>query len=365
MDTWTREQLDLMVEGGNAKAREAMGETVLNLKDLKSKYTSHASIIYKEKLQKRALNHKETSVDNNLIQFDTAQPLIDFDDAPYVETALVETTLDDDFDIFKPIPTSQHKPQATSPSIFDELSGELSQAKTTTSVYDELSGGSSHTTTPSIFDELLAEPGHNTGNTAVEDFFDQFEKPITPKRTFKPKTAHRSKLGARKVQSNVFQQQNELAMQEERMREQGIDQESIDRSSRNKLMMSDTKPIPKLQPPSTRLNYEPFVSSQQTKESAEERLGMMSLSSSVKPKEVEVSNNEDTFARDKFGNAKAISSDQYFGRNDVVYGRPDTGYKKKTPMSKKILKAASNKIQNMLADMEVRTNHNLPDIQIC
>lgn len=312
----------MMIEGGNAKAREAFGENVLNLKDLKSKYTSNSSTSYKEKLQKRAREHDtfvtETPVDN-LIYFDTVQPsLIDFDYEPSVP---VETSMDD-FDIFKPIPT---KTTPTTPSIFDELSHNL------------------------LIDDAPAAPA---SNAAVDNFFDQFEKPATPKRTFKPKTTHHraTKLGARKVQSNVFQQQNELALQEEKMREQGIDQESIDRSSRNQLMISNSKPIPKLQPPSTRLNYEPTKVQETEVQTIEERLGMMSLASIPKKEEI---SNEDTFARDKFGNAKAISSDQYFGRNDYPKTDIPSFGKKKTPISKKILKAASNKIQNMLADMEV------------
>jgi len=93
----------------------------------------------------------------------------------------------------------------------------------------------------------------------------------------------------------------------------------------------------------------------------------------------------DHYARDKFGNAKAISSDQYFGRNDYdpqrsaanasrlaqfqgsqsissdqYFGRKSSERvtSSSKPMSKKILRAAikgATKLQNTLADMEVRS----------
>lgn len=305
LDTWTQPQLDMMILGGNAKAREALGETVLLCKDLKSKYTSHTSLLYKEKLQQRVLQKELPVPDTNLIQLDAPQQeqpsLIDFSqDAPN----------EDNFDIFKPMTTTVET--STRPSIFDELAST---------------------------DETVSP---NRTNAAVDNFFDQFEQPVTPKRTLKPRTHQRSKLGARKVQTKVFQQQTQLAMQEEKMREEGMDIESIGRNQRNELLKTDESiVIPIL---STRLNYE---------EPNEERLGMMSLGHTKKKVE-EKKEDEDTFARDKFGNAKAISSDQYFGRPEINLSKRPDGFsqKKKTPMSKKILQAASNKIQTMLADLE-------------
>ncbi|KAI7878388.1 uncharacterized protein EV154DRAFT_55832 [Mucor mucedo] len=355
LDSWTQPQLDMMILGGNAKAREALGETVLNCKDLKSKYTSHASLLYKEKLQRRVLHKEDNVPDTNLIQLDTPQQqqqqpsLIDFDDTPPVHVEPPTTHDVDDFDIFKPLKTT------------------TTTTYTGNSIFDELAPDTQKETPPSIFDELAAHtPPSPKGNAAVDDFFDQFEQAVKPtKRTFKPKTNHRSKLGARKVQSNVFQQQSQLALQEEKMREEGMDGESIGRNQRNQIMKSEgtTIAIPKLQPPtSTRLNY--YESNRDKDESVketEERLGMMSLSlntSSTQKKKKEavvVAEEEDTFARDKFGNAKAISSDQYFGRPQVnPSGKPDRNFHqpKKTPISKKLLQAASNKIQTMLADME-------------
>ena len=379
-----------MTLGGNANAREALGENVLNAKDLATKYTSRSSLIYKEKLQKKAKESEqkndrlEATPDTNLIHFDPPPQqqqqlsLLDLDDYHPVNTPFDTTTDDDAFDIFKPVSSTIKSPP--SQSIFDDLASPKQTTKK--SVFDELASNTN---------DLHLQPAKNA---AVDDFFDQFEKTpaaAPPKRAFKPKATQRhTKLGARKVQNNVFQQQNELALQEEKMRQEGIDEESIGRHSRNHVLANTaTEDIPKLAPPSsTRLNYQYEPTKEESLKSKEsvaldkERLGMMSLSNQNTKKAhplPETTIDEDTFARVKFGNAKAISSDQFFGRNDYnpersaanasrlaqfggsqsissdqFFGRkPNTG---STPMSKKILRVASKgatKLQQMMADLEV------------
>lgn len=436
MDAWTQEQLDMMIVGGNGNAREAFGETVLSMNDLKSKYTSKIAIAYKHKLEKKTIEQRRPQQQQqqvseaNLINFDQpqaqySQSLLDFDEPTPVNKK--EESFQD-LDIFKPIQTQQKN----GPSVFDDLVS-FSNSKTTdvfndllpsqntnklkSSPLDDLlsttnnnnySPKNNHLLSPPSnntnssplgnflspnhrqendpFDDFVSSPNKDTPDKAVNDFFDQFDTPSTPastkKRTLKPpKTAH-SKLGARKVQSNVFKQQAELALREEKMRENGIDEETIGRNTRNEVLRNDqTVAIPKLEKPtSTRLAYQPQEKSV-AKET--ERLGIMSLqsanSSSKKAAPVVEERDEDHYARDKFGNAKSISSDQYFGRNnytassnsarlsqfqgsqsissDQYFGRPSTRSSGSTPMSKKILKAATKgaaKLQNMLAELDVR-----------
>ncbi|KAI9255959.1 hypothetical protein EDC94DRAFT_565985, partial [Helicostylum pulchrum] len=360
LDSWTRSQLNLMIHGGNAKAREALGESVLVLKDLKTKYTSKSSLSYKEKLAKQAQQEPDTlvSVHSQQQPQQPQQSLIDFDELDQnKESNLIDT---DDFDIFKPVVKQTTTPQPSSifdelahdtkPSIFDEL---LHETKPSTTNFD-------HTTKSPLFDDWTQQQQqdtksptlfHEPKNAAVDDFFDQFEKPVQKpisKKAFKPKRT--TKLGARKVESNVFQQQTAMALREEKMREQGVDEDMIEGSNRNQLMMSNNTFIPKLQPPtSTRLNYqEPELE----REVEKERLGIMSLSlnSNNKREDKKEVKDEATFARDTFGNAKSISSDQYFGRDEPY--RPRLSPTTRTPISKKLLKVASTKIQNMLAEMD-------------
>lgn len=431
LDSWTREQLDLMIAGGNGNAREGFGEIALNIDDLKSKYTSKTALSYKNKLQKKAIRivqeqpstvlQQQQQQQGNLIDFDQPQQqqnqsLIDFDD----DNTAQNSNLIDDFDIFKPVAKQNAKPASpqngAKSSLFDDLMAPPPPVKQTT-IFDDLLSPSANTKNNinslidekeddnDPFDAFIASPKINNSNAAVNDFFDQFEKaaPTTPatttspkKRTLKaPKSHHSSKLGARKVQSNVFQQQTQLAMREEKMREQGVDEESIGRNSRNQAMMMDQSVvIPKLQKPSSaRLNYiESKIDNNADNAAVEnERLGLMSLNLSNNNKSTsrtlqndDDDNNNDHYARDKFGNAKAISSDQYFGRNDYdpqrsaanasrlaqfqgsqsissdqYFGRKSSEKvtsSSSNPISKKILRAAlkgATKIQNTLADMEV------------
>ncbi|KAG2197376.1 hypothetical protein INT46_006810 [Mucor plumbeus] len=350
LDSWTREQLDLMIAGGNGNAREGFGEITLNINDLKSKYTiqEQPSTVQQQQQQQQQ--------QDNLIDFDQPQQpqqpqqqqnqsLIDFDDDNVVQNS----NLIDDFDIFKPITKQNAKPASpqndTKTSIFDDLMGSPPPAKQTT-----------------VFNDLLS-PSINTKNNIS-------------------------------IQSNVFQQQTQLAMREEKMREQGVDEESIGRNSRNQAMMMDQSVIiPKLQKPSsTRLNYVEAKIDKNAVDTAveNERLGLMSLNlnnnnkSTSRTIQNDEDNNNDHYARDKFGNAKAISSDQYFGRNDYnpqrsavnesrlaqfqgsqsissdqYFGRKSSEKftsSSSNPISKKILRAAikgATKIQNTLADMEV------------
>lgn len=383
-----------MIQGGNAKAREALGETVLYLKDLKSKYTSHSSLSYKEKLTRIATAEpNEPAVVN-----DTKQAsLIDFNDDPIKKQTNLIDTDEDEFDIFKSVPKQQSNndtlifdeiksstpfifedlvntsSETQKSSIFDDLVDTNSNTKQATpSIFDELTDTNPIQSNPSIFDELADHTVTTTPtNAAVDNFFDQFEnptpvvvtsKPTTTKRTLKAtKPNHRSKLGARKVESNVFQQQAKIAFQEEKMREEGVDEESIDRSSRNQLMMSHSQFIPKLQPPtSSRLDYQAPTTNKEEEPAVEkERLGMMALSfNNNKKSHLEMVQqdveNEERFAREKFGNAKSISSDQYFGREAPVIRTSSSSnhHTRNTSISKKLLKAASNKIQNMLAEMD-------------
>jgi ADP-ribosylation factor GTPase-activating protein 2/3 len=420
-----------MIAGGNGNAREGFGEITLNINDLKSKYTSKTAVSYRNKLKKKAIQIvqeqpstvQQQQQQDNLIDFDQPQQpqqqqnqsLIDFDDDNVVQNS----NLIDDFDIFKPITKQNAKPASpqndTKTSIFDDLMASPPPAKQTT-VFNDLLSPSINTKNNissliekkeddnDPFDAFIASPKINNPDTVVNDFFDQFEK-VTPtapaatvsqkKRTLKPpKSHHSSKLGARKVQSNVFQQQTQLAMREEKMREQGVDEESIGRNSRNQAMMMDQSVIiPKLQKPSsTRLNYVEAKIDKNAVDTAveNERLGLMSLNlndnnkSTSRTLQNDEDNNNDHYARDKFGNAKAISSDQYFGRNnynpqraaanesrlaqfegsqsissDQYFGRKSSEKftsSSSNPISKKILRAAikgATKIQNTLADMEV------------
>ncbi|KAG1442344.1 hypothetical protein G6F56_011101 [Rhizopus delemar] len=430
--------------GGNAKAREALGDLILNTEDLKTKYTSKSALSYREKLEKRAKENISKENDQKV-----SDSLIDLSQEPNKVVSKHSTledfnlfkslnnNLDEDFDIFKPIVNNKNEQNSTEEADFDifkpvntnnniiqnstqESDNNLFPIKKQSSTLDDLftfkpviskqTLQSNDSFTPvnskqsSALDDLFTfTPSHkqvNKSSSALDDLYSfkssslQEESPddlysfkpsqgsdtnhqnslldlysvapaekqtpdnhlldedfdifkpqptanddalfnqMTPtkKRTFKPNKAraHGSKLGARKVENTVFQQQAEQARQE------------------SKKDIPDDKP-------SLRLSYKP--AERETNNVYEERLGM----GNSKQEELRKEEEEDTFARDRFGNAKAISSDQYFGRNTQRVSSSSDQYFGKTqssrPFSKKILNVASkgaNKLQNMLAEMEAR-----------
>ncbi|CAO3696229.1 unnamed protein product [Rhizopus stolonifer] len=451
LNAWTQQHLNIMRVGGNAKAREALGELVLNTEDLKTKYTSKSALSYREKLEKRAKENisKENGqkVSDSLIDL-SQEPSSNNNNNNTVVSKhstledfnlfkSVNNNVEDDFDIFKPIMNNKNEQNSTQEDIFgifksvnkntnnnilqnstqesdyvfpikkqnstlddlftfkpvnskqalpsndsfkpvnskqnsalDDLftfAPSHKQVNKSSSALDDLYSFKSSSLQEESPDDLYSfkpTQGSNTNNQnslldlysvapiekqtpdnhSIDDDFDIFKpQPTanddiffnqmaqTKKRTFKPnKTrAHGSKLGARKVENTVFQQQAEQARQE---------------SKKDTL---DDKP-------SLRLSYQP--AERETNDVYEERLGM----GNSKQEELRKEEEEDTFARDRFGNAKAISSDQYFGRNtqrpsssDQYFGKTQSS----KPFSKKILNVASkgaNKLQNMLAEMEAR-----------
>ncbi|KAI7904260.1 uncharacterized protein BX663DRAFT_451918 [Cokeromyces recurvatus] len=421
LDGWTRQQLNTMILGGNANAREALGETVVNMKDLKSKYTSKTALSYKHKLRKRAhqeeLSQEQQQQDpqpqNDLIHLEPSQPsttpisLLDEELNTLASPVLKKTNVFDDLDVFK----NSSQPMTTS-SLFEEHVVSTQTNPTHSSVFDDLLSTVTSNNHPVIDDLLFSSnstsivnansitkedhpsSSNNNNNKAIDDFFDQFEKKTnlkeTPKRPIQykapttKKSGHQHKLGVRRVKGDVFQQQTELALKEERWREEGLREEEIGRESRNFMLRKMTENgkdgvIPKLpKPTSSRLVYKP--AEEKGKDDQEERLGMMKLQSEGKKKQEVEEEDEEYYARNKFGNAKSISSDQYFGReeekmassssssparlaqfqgshsisSDQYFGRPSS-QQRNSSVSKKFLKVASKgaaKIQQMLADME-------------
>lgn len=379
LDSWTRAQLETMVIGGNGAAREAFGNTLLLVKDLQQKYASRTAVNYKDKLKtkvEKALmenpidtlsnatslldmnddggNTNRNGANGDLIELNEPS-LIDFTEEKQQTHSLIDAG-EEEWDIFKSTPT------------------------TTTNSTSPPQPTSQQTESNSIFDDLMAPPAH----TADDDFFDKLEKgqeEKKPKRTFKPKArnnAH-SKLGARKVQNNVFQQQAAMALKEEKFNKSNDDdvQESFGKVE----PVYDN--IPKIKPPGS-VDRFAYIPTREEKEKGDdvvkdtERLGMV-LESNYKNSASSTSNHEDTpsFTQEKFGNAKSISSDQYFGRDDYKQSAnnarlsrfqgsqsisSDQYFGRKTPssgsnsqFSQKIMRAASKgatKIQNMLAEIE-------------
>ncbi|KAI9266063.1 hypothetical protein BY458DRAFT_490620 [Sporodiniella umbellata] len=358
LDSWTLTQLSIMKAGGNQKAREGFGEVVMNIEDLKSKYTSKSALSYRDKLQRWAKEQvKEASLVDLTYEPNTTSKL----SAAWDPFTSIHHTHSSDNTTLDPFQRKRDTAPGQSMVLVDTSSASQPSSPTQQTTLLDLASSQDNRPRRALieFDTLETDAMHtmqrpsteggpveasSSSKQALAIFSDPEEKKTTAdeaffdaltekKRTFKPKVraGHGSKLGVRKVQNTVFQQQAQQALEDQR------------------------RPAEKESRRSEGLSYEPVAS--------------LSATASEKAKE------EDTFARDRFGNAPSISSDQYFGRNEVfqenparlaryqgsqrISSDPYSGHRPSSSrqLSKKILNVASkgaNKLQNMLAEMETR-----------
>ncbi|ORZ02565.1 hypothetical protein BCR43DRAFT_449501 [Syncephalastrum racemosum] len=359
LDAWTEEQLETMQRGGNQNAAKAL-DRVAHIKDLYSKYTSRPAQQYKQALQQRRSQPVDHTQDSN------AAPLIDL----------------------------QHQQDI-------DLLGS----------WEDAIPPPASVTQPSLFDP--APPSNEP------------TKPSTPSSMpygRKKKAPFASKVtGIRKAEAGSFNYEEAEAWERQQLEEQeNKEKQTAVKEENGWKRFSTAKPEPKAQskaqpmPMPSRLMYQPepteLEKPMDEMDEEQDRLGMGRArglqksnhtgrqSTPTLREEAEV-----TYARDRFGNAKAISSDQYFERGDYDpykaaessarlanfagatsissdqyfererpadddlaggYVRGTGSYRSSrsssnsNPWSKKLLSAASKgatKLQRALADMERRT----------
>ncbi|KAG0297575.1 ADP-ribosylation factor GTPase activating protein, ER-Golgi transport, partial [Dissophora globulifera] len=300
LDKWTWEQLRAMTLGGNAAAQEYLAKQYYGDKtDAKKKYTSKAMITYKEKLAQK--------VQEDMLAKPGRQGL-----EHHVEDALnkstastpVSTSADDDFF------DNWNQPNKSSPS----------------------STTSPQTHVPSVgFGSISRTP--STVSRPVKSTLTSARKTGTASKPMK--------LGAKKAGGISFEEAEARAKAEaERIEKIGFEaaeEERLQKLAEAKAREESAK-LPQGGESAVRSNYYQANTADKARVSTEdvERLGMgmgrMSFGTTGAPSkpastrsgfgstgggyppQVEAENV--TAAREKFGNQKAISSDQYFGRNN-------------------------------------------------
>ncbi|KAI7883980.1 ArfGap-domain-containing protein [Lichtheimia hyalospora FSU 10163] len=289
LDSWTAEQLEMMKCGGNSAANDALSGA--SFKDIQSKYSSRLAQQYKRELQAKAQKALSAPVGiDDLIEDIATQP------ANGQEPSLIDL-------------------EPMSPSI----------------------GGNGY-----------INASNNSGMAKNDDdFFALWEKKGQLKQQPQPQTLRTNKykqtrphqhLGARKVDMINFEEAQQRERYESQERERRAIEESQKRFSTplsNSTPASNSQSFPSQR--SSRLGIQgdndddddwDHHSNRENhrhdnKDTQDmDRLGMgvarmnvrktttSSSYASQQPQEEEI-----TYARDKFGNAKSISSDQYFGRN--------------------------------------------------
>ncbi|KAI1315467.1 ADP-ribosylation factor GTPase activating protein, ER-Golgi transport [Mortierella claussenii] len=311
LDKWTWEQLRTMTVGGNAAAREYFSKYPgADNKDAKTKYSSKIGTAYKEKLAQK--------VKEDMLAHPGKQGLEHRAENASVKSAVstpIPASADEDFF------DNWDQPKKTSPS---NASSPLS----------------------------TGPPSVGFGATAVSRTPSSVSRPVKSTLTSARKTgtaAKPMKLGAKKTGAISFEEAEARARAEaERIEKLGFEaaeEERLQKLAADKAREEAARAAAEgrtsdnsMTASNTRSNYYQANTAEKSRTSSEdlERLGMgmgrmgfgatpvakptstrsdfgsMRNSSSYSP---QVEENV-TAAREKFGNQKAISSDQYFGRNN-------------------------------------------------
>ncbi|KAI8144580.1 hypothetical protein BJV82DRAFT_667781 [Fennellomyces sp. T-0311] len=276
LDSWTWEQLRLMAVGGNQAANEyfsknASQSSAGSSNDAKVKYTSRAGQQYKKLLEKRAAEDAVANPTTVVIEIDTP--------AEQVESATAATTSP----VSTPTETTADTPKTETPKEEEEEK-------------------------PKPVSPVVKSPRSTATARSTRSA-------IGARRV----GAKAGKLGIKKAPVNFNFEEAEARAKEESERKAKLGYDS------------DEKEQPEEDGPrniSSRLAYQDPSATKQPKdeEDAYEKLGFgmarmnvnsNSNSNSVSGKKMVYQEEEPSqSAREKFGNAKAISSDQYFGRNE-------------------------------------------------
>jgi ADP-ribosylation factor GTPase-activating protein 2/3 len=278
LDSWTYEQLRLMKAGGNSSATEFFrSHGILDIKDAKTKYSSKAANMYKEKLQSKAnqnmnLFERRGSHDKNM-----------------------ESEEKNDF--------------------FDEKNWEKNAVRNV-----KHQNSSSSLNPPSLSDQSNIYGNLSSVNSSM---------PIRKK----------GKLGVKQVGlsfDEVEAQAKEEARKKELAEKQGLEHISAKWSNSNENSSKDSNQAgPKK--PTADLNSD-------SKQNGTVRLGGFGCIEGPAPTSNSKSQNnffqESKEATEKFGNAKGISSDMYFGRNAHAPSDPEDSAKLKQMSGAKSISSA-------------------------
>ncbi|KAK0714888.1 hypothetical protein B0H67DRAFT_579391 [Lasiosphaeris hirsuta] len=336
LDQWQWDQLRVMKVGGNESATKFFqqngGSAALNSKDPKTKYQSAAAAKYKEELRKRAARDAkeyptEVVIDGVDIA-DAGTPAEDEDDffSSWDKPAIKKPT--------PPLSRTGTPPvvgRTPSPFLNPSANGSGSNIARSASPLAKADGDSkpsapsaSRITTSAALRKTATTAGPRKANV------------LGAKRT--------QKLGAKKVTADLidFDEAEKKAKEEaERIEKLGYDPDAEDDTAK-KPAKADT-PSTILSPtpvsPAPRGGYGSASHNREKSASELERLGMgmgrlgfgqvggakpaaaaqkknMGGFGSVGPIKAAVDDDADTFARNKFGKQKAISSDEVFGKGN-------------------------------------------------
>ncbi|KAI0369401.1 ArfGap-domain-containing protein [Pilatotrama ljubarskyi] len=314
LDSWQLNQLRTMKVGGNASATEFFtkhgGAALLSDSDTKKKYSSRVAELYKEELARRVKEDAARYPDKVVV------------DGVADVTATPASKAADDDDFF----SSWDKPATLKPTA----------APTKPSAPPVIGRSASASSAPaaprtvssaSLRSNSTANGGSRPTSTLGASRLNSSTPSVASTASVGPKKSKLGGLGAKKAAPVDFAEaERRAAAEAERIRQLGYDREreKAEEEERTRLAAESAKTAATAKAKSPVTKSAPAAPAA-PKGSAQdmERLGMgmKRLGFGAVPAAAAASSSaaveEDapTYAREKFGNQKAISSDMYFGRN--------------------------------------------------
>nr|VWO93931.1 DNA polymerase (EC [Ganoderma boninense] len=311
LDSWQLNQLRTMKVGGNASATDFFnkhgGSALLNDSDTKKKYSSRVAELYKEELARRVKEDATKYPEKVVVE-----------GAESVATPAAEGGEDDFFSSWdkpavKSSPAASSKP--ASPPVIGKAAS-LGNALRTVS-----SASLRSTSTSSL---ASSRPASKLGASRLNSSASSITSSASPA----PKRSKLGGLGAKKAAAPVnFEEAERKAAEEaERIRQLGYDRErekaeeervrvAAEQAAANKAKASSATPKSTPAPSSTVATPKGNAQDMERLGMGFKRLGFGAVPAAAASTSSTASEDAPTFAREKFGNQKAISSDMYFGRN--------------------------------------------------
>ncbi|KAK9450685.1 uncharacterized protein V1518DRAFT_425459 [Limtongia smithiae] len=309
LDTWTWDQLRLMKVGGNTKAREFFtrngGGAVLASKDAKARYTSRAAEMYKTELKRRAAEDAQIHPHEVVLDEDGGFEI-------QIDSSASGKSGDDDFF------SSWDKPTVKTSSV--------PSSRTSTPPVIGLNGASRNSSTASL-------PLSGSAPT------DELARKITSSSALRSKSAASAIGGgapARRQAANILSSKRGQRFGAKKLGAEVIDFDAAERSA---VEEAEREPVVAAAPPkpikkvvvepteSTNSEYPSSLTSDSidrtTAGVARLGFGQTARPTAATPSPSTASASSAASSRyeapgavqSKFGNQKAISSDEYFGRN--------------------------------------------------
>ncbi|KAG0343750.1 ADP-ribosylation factor GTPase activating protein, ER-Golgi transport [Podila humilis] len=310
LDKWTWEQLRAMTVGGNAAAREYFNKYPTSNMDAKTKYSSKIGIAYKEKLAQKVKDDMNAHPGKGVLDHHAG----DEKGTPVTPSTSTSNAEDDFFNTWNQPkkPSSATSPQFTAPPVVGL--GATTTTASTSRVSTARPVKSTLTATRKV--GTAAKPMKLGAKKAGTINFEEAES--------------RAKAEAERIEKLGYE-----AAEEERLQKQAAEQAKAEAATRASQGVTSTTTS------NARTNYyqnnmaSPADKSRSSSEDMERLgMGMGRMGFGAAPSSTSKAGNNgarfggmgsgytpqveenSTAAREKFGNQKAISSDQYFGRNN-------------------------------------------------